>query len=120
MVLRGAEKQIAEDNAQFRRYNRAKAAAYRTALEGPSGGLVKRLHDELKHLDIEHPDWFVALVYAVDWKLVDQETCYTVLSMIDDAIVRLREQNGLAPFDDALFDEDPTVFGICRVKIGVL
>jgi hypothetical protein len=120
MVLRGAEKQIAEDNAQFRRYNRAKAAAYKTALAGPSSGLVKRLHDELKHLDIEqHPMILLALINATDWCLIDQETRYTILSMIDDAITRLREQNGLPPFDDAIFDEEPTVFQICKAKLGM-
>jgi hypothetical protein len=120
MVLRGAEKQIAEDNAQFRRYNRAKAAAYRTALEGPAGVLIKELHDALKRLELEQPEPLLTLVNAIDWQSIDTETRYTALSMIDDAIVRLREQNGLAPFDDALFDEDPTVFQMCKIKLGVL
>jgi hypothetical protein len=39
--------------------------------------------------------------------------------MIDDAITRLREQNGLPPFDDAIFDEEPTVFQICKAKLGM-
>ena len=120
MILRGAEKQIAEDNAQFRRYRRAKAAAYRTALEGPVRVLVKELHDALKQLDLGEPDLLIELVHETDWQSIDKETRYTALSMIDDAIVRLREQNGLAPFDDALFDEDPTVFEICKARLGVV
>jgi hypothetical protein len=120
MVLRGAEKQIAEDNAQFRRYNRAKKAAYKTALKGPDGVIIRMLHDALKQLDIKQADLFLALINGFDWQSFKPEIRYTAQSMIDDAIVRLREQNGLAPFDDALFDEDPTVFQICRVKLGVL
>jgi hypothetical protein len=119
MVLRGAEKQIAEDNAQFRRYNRAKAAAYRTALESSYGPFITKLHSALRQLDIEHPDPLLRLVVETSWLSFDQETRYTALSMIDDAITRLREQNGLAPFDDAIFDDDPTVFQICKAKIGV-
>ena len=116
MVLRGAEKQIAEDNAQFRRYRRAKAADYRRALEGPTGDLIKRLHDVLKQMDA---DVLLELIATVDWQSIDQEVRYTVLSMIDDAIVRLREQHGLAPFDNSIFDEDPTVFEICKAKLGM-
>lgn len=119
MVLRGAEKQIAEDNAQFRRYNRAKAAEYRAALAGPNGALIEGLHKALKKLNIEQPDPLLKLTTAIDWLSINQETRYVALSMIDDAIVRLREQNGLAPFDDALPGEDPTVFQICKTKLGV-
>lgn len=118
IVLRGAEKQIAEDNAQFRRYNRAKAAAYRTALEGPSGDFIKQLHNTLKKIDLKQADPLILLVHSMS--TIDQESRYVALSMIDDAIVRLREQNGLAPFDDSLFDEEPTVFQICKSILGVV
>jgi hypothetical protein len=120
LVLRGAEKQIAEDNAQFRRYNRAKAAEYRAALAGPDCNVVKQLHDALKHLDIDLGEALIALVSATDWQSIDTQTRYTVVSMIDDAIVRVREQAGLAPFDDSIFDEDPTVFEICRTKLRIV
>ena len=120
MVLRGAEKQIAEDNAQFRRYRRAKAAEYRAALAGPNGELVKELHDALKKLTIDQTEILLNAVELYDWSDVSLGSRYTIISMIDDAIVRLREQNGLAPFDDSIFDEDPTVFEICRAKLGVV
>ena len=121
LVLRGAEKQIAEDNAQFRRYRRAKAAEYRAALAGPDCNVVKQLHDALKHLDLDLGEALIALMVDVtDWQSIDTQTRYTVISMIDDAIVKLREQNGLAPFDDSIFDEDPTVFEICRTKLRIV
>jgi hypothetical protein len=119
MVLRGAEKQIAEDNAQFRRYRRAKAAEYRAALAGPNGELVKELHDALKKLTIDQTEILLNAVELYDWSDVSLGSRYTIISMIDDAIVRLREQNGLAPFDDSIFDEDPTVFEICKTKLRI-
>jgi hypothetical protein len=120
MVLRGAEKQIAEDSAQFRRYRRAKAAEYRAALAGPYGALVEKLHDVLKLATIDAVDSVIGIVEEIVHQDIPADVGYVLLGMIDDAIIRIREQNGLAPFDDAILDdEDPTVFGICKARIGV-
>ena len=50
----------------------------------------------------------------------DLNTRRVAVSMIANVIVRLREVNGYAPFDDSLPGEDPTVFEIIRAELRVL
>jgi hypothetical protein len=51
---------------------------------------------------------------ARSWRTADANTRFEVLSLIDTAIIELRQRHGLPPFDDALPGEPPTVFQIIR------
>jgi hypothetical protein len=50
----------------------------------------------------------------------DLATRTVAVSLIANVIVRLREINGYAPFDDSLPGEDPTVFEIVRDELKVM
>jgi hypothetical protein len=121
MVLRGAEKEVAEGNALFRRYRRYKAFEYKQALAGPHGEALRELHTTLKGLTLDSGgDPLLMLMQRYRWLLgYDRELRHLVLHLIDDAICRLRVQNGLPIIDDSLpfLDEEPTVFEICRSNL---
>lgn len=116
-VLRGAEKAVAEDNAQLRRYRRGKAAEYKAALEGPFGDLAKKAHDILKRITIDDAGVLLTWIDEVEWDKLHPDFSYILLGMVDDTIERMRVQSGLPPFDDSLPGEEPTVFEICRARI---
>jgi hypothetical protein len=119
MVLKGAEKEVAENNALHRRYLRYRAHEYKLALEGEHGKELQALHATLKAMTFEGgADPLLELMQKFRWLLgYDRELRYMVLAMIDDAICRLRVQNGLPVIDDALPGEEPTIFQICRSNL---
>jgi hypothetical protein len=61
----------------------------------------------------------MALVAQVDaWRQADSDTRFEILSLVDNAIVRLRETHGLPPFDDPLPDEADNVFLLAREALS--
>jgi hypothetical protein len=121
MVLRGAEKAVAENDAQFRRYKRLQAAEREKLLAGPHGKDVSALILALKYLTPDSaPNLFRVLEYFAWFEAADADAKQQILSLIDEAICRMRVQNGLPPIDDSLPGEEPTVFEICRANLGVL
>jgi hypothetical protein len=119
MVLKGAEKEVAENNALFRRYKRYKAHEYKRLLEGEHGAALQELHTTLKAMTFDGgADPLLELMGKFRWLLgYDRGLRYLVLQMIDDAICRLRVQSGLPVINDALPGEDDTVFQICRSNL---
>jgi hypothetical protein len=73
-------------------------------LSGPHGGAAQALLDFLEHMEsdarglIEH-------VQSGPWRDADQDARFLVLVLVDAAIIRLRERDGLIPFDDPLDEE---------------
>jgi len=69
-------------------------------------------------MDLESGTDLIVLVERGPWRNADRDTQYEILNLVNRAIVKLRERNGLCPFDDALeSDASLTVFQIIR---GVL
>ncbi len=81
-------------------------------LGGPHRTAAAALADFLEHMSNTAP--LVALVQHGPWQCADADTRYTVLSLVDNAIIHLRESAGLPPFDDPLPDEQPDTFIIIR------
>ena len=48
------------------------------------------------------------------WRDSDADTRFEILSLVDAAIVQLRERAGMEPFDDPSFDRPPNVFLLLR------
>jgi hypothetical protein len=118
LVLRGAAKEIAETTTQLRRYEQHKANNRRVLLAGRHGRDVQALLTLLKSLTPESAPALLRLLERFTWfQDADDDERAGILSMIDDAIVRMRERNGLSPIDDSLPGEEPTVFEICRENL---
>jgi hypothetical protein len=58
----------------------------------------------------------LAFVKQGPWREADSDTRFEILALVDTAIVRLRERDGLAPFDDGLpwSDQPPGAFLMLR------
>ncbi len=72
----------------------------------------------LAYLKAMKPESAPALVDYIErstWLLdADDDLKYACLRCISVAIMRLRVRCGLPPFDDAIFDEEPTAFQVIR------
>jgi hypothetical protein len=80
------------------------------------GEAARALRDFLEQMKITDGGKLIAAVKAGPWASADSDTKFEILRLVDTAIVRLRERNDLAPFDDAVpFTDRPlTVFQIIR------
>jgi hypothetical protein len=118
MVLRGAEKAIAEDSEQMRRYKRIWRAEYQALLDGPHGQNLRALMKVLKDLTLESAPELFRTLEETGFAYADSYTRFLVLALIDEGICRMRVRNGLSPIDDSLLGEELTVFEICRSNLN--
>jgi hypothetical protein len=110
---RAREKALAERDAQFRTWQREHRERLDAALAGSHGAKLATLLGFLESLTLETADALIECVRADDWAAADADTRFLVLRLINAAIVRLREQAGLEPFDDPL-DDRPDAFRVIR------
>lgn len=75
---------------------------------GPYAGTAEALVAFLKALTLDDGEQLIEM--AAIWQGAPSTTRYLVLQMIDEAMINLRERNGLAPFDDPLWDEPDNAF----------
>jgi hypothetical protein len=119
MVLRGAEKAVAEDSEQMRRYQRFRRGEIQALLDGPHGQGAQRLMKILKQLTPQSAEALFRVLEHVNWfRDADDDTRFLVLGLIDEAICRMRVRDGRSPIDDSLPGEPPTVFEICRSHLN--
>ena len=105
---------LADDARLLRAWRKWHREELETALAGPHGAMVERLVFILKGLTLESAPLLLAYIRGVDWATVDYPTRLTVLHEVNAAITRLRERNGLSPFDDGFPGDPPNVFQIIR------
>ena len=80
------------------------------ALVGPHGIQIAALLAFLKDLSLEREAELVDFVQADSWRCADPDTRFLAMRLIGSRLASLRENAGLAPFDDPLPDEPPSVF----------
>lgn len=118
MVASPADRAMFEASAQFREY---KKWLKQREIELLSGQYASRLADLIATLKAISPETAPALVDWVehaDWlQGADYNTRHNVLAIIGDAIADYRIKQGLAPFDDSLWDEEPTAFEQIRFML---
>ena len=118
-VLRGAEKAIAEDSEQLRRYRRAWKTEVDQLLQGPHASSLYHLMQILKNLTPESASSLFEGLDQVNWfRDTDAYFRFIAIGLIDEAICRMRVREGLSPIDDSLPGEPPTVFEICRAVLA--
>jgi hypothetical protein len=110
------KKEQRDEAIQFTLYRRAHRAEFRALMEDPEIGIkVKALALFLKRMTPDSAPLLVDYLQHSEWlKKANDDTGHTVLGIIDNSIIRLRVQHGLAPFDDAIGDEPPNAFQIIR------
>jgi hypothetical protein len=121
MKLGPQEQKLADQSRQMRRYNAWKRSQYEELLRGPQGEQWRSLRRVLKHMTINDAAELVEYVRQQAWLLYANLHVRQIgLSLIADAIIKLRIQNGYSPMDDSLPGEPPTVFEIIRSELRVM
>jgi hypothetical protein len=80
------------------------------ALVGPYGAQVAALLAFLKELSLEREAELVEFVQADSWRDANADIRFLAMRLIGSKLAKLREDAGLAPFDDPLPDEPPSIF----------
>jgi hypothetical protein len=114
--IRAAEARRSKREQQRDDEQRHLSAAYRAqrkqelaaALIGPDGEKIKALIAQLDKLTLNTIPELAAFVRANGWPSAAANTLFLVRRMASESIVRLRERNGLPPFDDPLPGEPAT------------
>lgn len=114
MIGNAMEKARDKRDAQVANYGRQKANELDELLHGPYEREMRGLVAFLKGMTADSADALVSIANAQWIRDADLHTKHAVLSLIADAILKLRVRNGLAPFNDAIGDEAPTAFQIVR------
>jgi hypothetical protein len=110
MVAKQADKEVFEQAQQMKRYRAAIRQRREDLLNGPHGQEIQKLLGVLEELSLSPPMALVDMVERSPLRQADYTTRHDVLSIISSAIIRFRIREGLAPFDDAIFDEPATAF----------
>jgi hypothetical protein len=87
-------------------------------LAGPHGAAVAQVIEFLKGMEPQSAPALIALLREHAWQQMDADVRFVVLHEINTAIIKLREQSGLPPFDDALPHKRDTGFLIVRQLLG--
>ncbi len=104
------DRELAEIAVMVRAYTRWHHECCVEAIAGPHGALVEQLVDILGTLELRDGEHLVDFIRSQTWHDVDPNTRFVTLHAIDGAIIKLREQAGLAPFDDPLEGQPDNVF----------
>jgi hypothetical protein len=80
------------------------------ALIGPFGAQVAALLAFLKELTLEREAELVGFVQADSWRSANADIRFLAMRLVGGRLATLRENAGLAPFDDPLPDEPPSTF----------
>jgi hypothetical protein len=115
MVPTKLEKEQRDNTVQFQRYKKAVRAESEALLNSQHGANYRILLAILKRMTPQSSRELIDYVKGARWiAQCDQDQKFTVLSVIDMAIIRLRIRDGRAPFDDPLPDEPDSAFVVIR------
>jgi len=111
------DKKLVDDERMLRAWRAWRAEELAEALAGPHRQVLEPLMQLLKTLDLHSSKALLDYIRAQDWSAIDAQTRLVVLHEINTAITKLRERNGMAPIDDALWGERANVFQLIRLII---
>jgi hypothetical protein len=111
---RRAQARIDKDEADRERLMKAWCAVQQRqiddALVGPYGSQITALLAFLKELSLEREAELVGFVQADSWHCANADIRFLVMRLVGSRLATLREDAGLAPFDDPLPGEPPSTF----------
>jgi hypothetical protein len=110
------DRKLQDDARLLRAWRNWHAEELADALVGLHRDVLTRLMDELKA--VRSARELVDFIAAQNWEAVDANTRLIALHEINEAIVKLREREGLPPIDDALPGEPLTAFQRIRTTLN--
>jgi hypothetical protein len=106
------EKKQAEADRLHELWLAGQAKRKQKLLDGPFGGSAKALCAVLDKIDFDSGETLIAI--AETWRGTPREVRFQVLQLIDEAMIDLRERNGMTPFDDPIDLDETNCFLTCR------
>jgi hypothetical protein len=113
-----ADKKLADDARLLRWWKQFHRDEKAAVLAGPYATTLAELFRMFVNIKHVEPSQLVGMMRAIDWSEIDYPTRLTVISEINAAITKLREQHGLAPIDDPLPGAPDNAFRIIRAIIN--
>ena len=111
------EKEREYESLRMEMYYRERRKEHRIVFDQPNGHELEGL---LESMTMSSGSDLVAYIENARWLLdADLRIRQIALGAIDDAIVKMRMENGLPPFNDSLLGEKPTAFEIVRQILRV-
>jgi hypothetical protein len=111
---KAAEKELQERDDLLHIWTKWRCERIEALLAGPHGAKARLLVAFLERMTLDHGPQLIEFVRVGAWHHTDPDTHFEILSLINSALITLRERAGLPLFDDALPDEEPTAFLIIR------
>jgi hypothetical protein len=113
---RARDKELQERDELFALWKSHHKAQHDALLAGPHGTTAQDLIAFMQAMTLDDGEALLERVTAGSWRSTDADTRFTVLQLIDSALIRLRERNGLAPINDSIpfGDEPDTTFQVIR------
>ena len=99
-LSRDRQQELADEARLHKSWRKWHREELEEAIAGLHGPMVERLMFILKELKLESAPLLIAYVRGINWATVDYSTRLIALHEINTAITRLRERNGMSPFDD--------------------
>jgi hypothetical protein len=119
MVPTKLEKEQRDNTTQFQRYKKAVRAESEALLNSEHGANYRILLGILKRMIPQSSRELIDYVRGARWiTQCNRDQKFTVLSMIDMAIIRTRIRDGRSPMDDPLPDQPDSPFIIIRRLIN--
>jgi hypothetical protein len=109
-IPRDQQKELADQARLLRAWRAWHQEQLEEALAGAHGAVIAELMIQLDQLELSSAAALLACVRRTDWSTISYDTRLTVLHQINQAIMRLRERNGMAPIDDPLPGQPDNVF----------
>jgi hypothetical protein len=111
MKLTAAEKEQRDQSAQFARYKKAKRAEVIELLSSEHGPQFRALISFLQRLTLDSGLDDILANLRTGWiERLDDRQRLVVLGTIATRIAKVRELQGMAPFDDPLPGDPPNLF----------
>jgi hypothetical protein len=117
MKLSEMEQKQADQSTQTKLWRAFHRAEVQTVAER-HGENWQSLVRVLKGLSLDDGEELIEYIRSQRWLHdADAHTRRVALGLIARAIIRLRQINGLSPFDDSVLDEPPTAFEVIRKEL---
>lgn len=95
----------------FRKWQKWHKEKVQVLLDGPYSKDIKGLVTFIETMTLSSSGALVSFIENAAWlRTAPADVRQGVLTLVDHGIIKLRERNGMEPFDDALMDEPPTAF----------
>jgi hypothetical protein len=114
-----AERELAEERTLTKLYRAYRRGRLQRLVEGPHGREALALLAFVRRMTLDDAEALIDRVEAADWaRDLDPDDRFTLLNLLGRGIARVRERNGLEPFNDGGPGDPPRAFEQIKDVLG--